>query len=75
MMTDNCLIVSSVRDSKVRFTKNQAGTYDCQVFWIAQPIDPATGKPWLDSKNPDKALSAILSPGSKHRGYQAYRCN
>lgn len=43
-------------DSKVRFTKNAAGTYDCQVFWLAIPNDPKTGEPWLDFRNPDKSL-------------------
>ena len=43
-------------DSKVIFTKNAAGTYDCTISWIKDPIDPATGKPWLDFRNPDKSL-------------------
>lgn len=43
-------------DSKVRFTKNADGTYNCQVFWLAIPNDPKTGKPWLDFRNPDKSL-------------------
>lgn len=43
-------------DSKVRFIKNSEGGYDCQVFWIKDNIDPSTGKPWLDVKNPDKSL-------------------
>lgn len=42
-------------DSKVRFTKNAQGTYDCQVFWLQKPIDPKTGKVWLDERNPDKS--------------------
>jgi len=42
-------------DSKVRFTQNQDGTFDCMVFWLAQPIDPSTGKVWLDFRNPDKS--------------------
>ena len=43
-------------DSKVRFTKNADGTYACTIFWIETENDPATGKPWTDSKNPDKSL-------------------
>lgn len=46
-------------DSKVRFTKNANGTYDCQVFWLAKPIDPSTGKPWLDFRNPDKSARNV----------------
>lgn len=48
-------------DSKVRFTKNAEGTFDCQVFWLERPNDPATGKPWLDVKNPDKSLRSRRS--------------
>lgn len=46
-------------DSKVRFTKNPDGTYDGQVFWLQNPIDPKTGKPWLDFRNPDKAKRTV----------------
>lgn len=42
-------------DSKVHFTKNPDGTYDCRVYWLQIPVDPATGKPWLDFRNPDKS--------------------
>lgn len=42
-------------NSKVRFTKNREGTYDCQVVWLQFPTDPKTGKPWLDQLNPDKS--------------------
>ena len=43
-------------DSKVLFTKNSSGTYDCEITWIEIPDDPKTGKPWLDVRNPDKSL-------------------
>ena len=43
-------------DSKVRFTKNAQGTYDCKIIWIKDPIDPKTGQPWKDFRNPDKSL-------------------
>ena len=52
-------------DSKVRFTKNARGTYDCTIIWIKEPNDPATGKPWLDSKNPDKSLRTRPLVGTK----------
>jgi len=42
-------------DSKVKFTKNAAGTFDCQLYWLEIANDPATGKPWLDFRNPDKS--------------------
>lgn len=46
-------------DSKVRFTKNANGTYDCQVFWLEDAIDPATGEPWLDFRNPVKSARSV----------------
>lgn len=48
---------------KVRFTKNGDGTYKAQIYWLEQPNDPATGKPKLDTKNPDK--SKRTQPSSK----------
>lgn len=41
---------------KVRFTKNSDATYKAQIFWLEQDTDPATGKKWTDTKNPDKSL-------------------
>lgn len=46
-------------DSKVRFTKNSDGTYNCQVFWLQYPTNPKTGEPWLDERNPDKSLRSV----------------
>ena len=50
------LIHDKSGDSKVRFTRNSSGTYDCQVFWVKNAIDPETGQPWLDYRTPDKSL-------------------
>lgn len=50
------LIPEKGNDSKVEFTKNSAGTYDCTIVWMEAPNDPSTGKPWLDYRNPDKKL-------------------
>ena len=40
---------------KVNITKQSDGTYRCQIFWVADPLDE-NGKPSLDTKNPDKSL-------------------
>src|SRR5579863_4371249 len=43
-------------DAKVRVSKCGAGI--CGVIvWLRQPIDPATGKPAIDDKNPNPALA------------------
>lgn len=49
------LVPDDGNDSKVEFTKNADGTYDCTIIWMENPIDPSTGKPWLDMQNPDKS--------------------
>ena len=43
-------------DSKVQFTKNGKGAFDCTIVWIKNPTDPKTGQGWKDVKNPDKSL-------------------
>lgn len=40
---------------KVSFTKQADGTYRCQIYWVANPLDEH-GNPSLDTKNPDKSL-------------------
>ena len=43
-------------DARVRVSKCGAGI--CGVIvWLRQPIDPATGKPAIDDKNPNPALA------------------
>ncbi len=43
-------------DAKVRVTKCSGGL--CGVIvWLKQPIDPDTGKPATDNKNPNPALA------------------
>lgn len=44
---------------KVKFTKKSDGTYKAQIYWLAEPNDPKTGKPALDDKNPDKSLRNV----------------
>jgi uncharacterized protein (DUF2147 family) len=43
-------------DAKVHVSK--CGEALCgTIVWLKQPIDPATGKPQVDDKNPDPALA------------------
>jgi uncharacterized protein (DUF2147 family) len=43
-------------DAKVQVSR--CGSSLCgKVVWLRQPIDPATGKPQLDNKNPNPAFS------------------
>ena len=42
-------------DAKVRVSKCGAGICGV-VVWLKEPIDPATGKPHVDDKNPNPAL-------------------
>jgi uncharacterized protein (DUF2147 family) len=43
-------------DAKVRVSKCGAGICGV-VVWLKDPIDPATGKPQVDDKNPNPALT------------------
>ena len=43
-------------DAKVRVSKCGGGLCGV-VVWLREPIDPATGKPQLDDKNPNPALA------------------
>ena len=44
------------RDAKVRVSKCGGGICGI-VVWLREPIDPATGKPAIDDKNPNPALA------------------
>ncbi len=43
-------------DAKVRVSKCSGGICGV-VVWLKDPIDPATGKPQIDDKNPNPALA------------------
>jgi uncharacterized protein (DUF2147 family) len=43
-------------DAKVRVSKCGSGLCGV-VVWLREPIDPATGKPEIDDKNPNPALA------------------
>ena len=52
----NGIWLTQAGDAKVRVSKCGAGL--CGVIvWLRAPIDPATGKPALDDKNPNPALA------------------
>lgn len=59
------LVPEKGNDSKVKFTKNPDGTYDCAIVWMEAAIDPSTGKVWCDVKNPDKSLRSRSCMGLK----------
>lgn len=49
------LWLTQAGDAKVRVSKCSGGI--CGVIvWLREPIDPATGKPQVDDKNPNPAL-------------------
>jgi len=43
-------------DAKIRISRCGGGICGA-VVWLREPIDPATGKPEIDDKNPDPALA------------------
>lgn len=59
------LVPEEGNDSKVIFTRNADGTYDCAIVWMESPIDPSTGKVWLDVHNPNKSLRSRSCMGLK----------
>lgn len=57
------LVPDPGNDSHVSFTRNPQGGYDCTIVWMENEIDPSTGKPWLDVKNPDRSLRSRTCMG------------
>ncbi|WP_018344471.1 DUF2147 domain-containing protein [Cytophaga aurantiaca] len=45
--------LSADKKAHVEIYKTASGTYYGKIIWLAEPNDPATGKPKVDSKNPD----------------------
>ena len=41
------------KKGNVEIYKTASGVYFGKIVWMSEPNDPATGKPKLDSKNPD----------------------
>jgi uncharacterized protein (DUF2147 family) len=48
--------LTQAHDAKVRVSRCGAGICGV-VVWLKEPIDPATGKPQIDDKNPNPALA------------------
>jgi uncharacterized protein (DUF2147 family) len=51
-----------------------AGKYYGKIVWLKQPINPKTGKAWLDDKNPDESkrnlplMGSVLLKGFEKKG-------
>ncbi|MGN6648270.1 MAG: DUF2147 domain-containing protein [Cytophaga sp.] len=45
--------LSADKKAHVEIYKNTNGAYYGKIIWLAEPNDPATGKPKVDAKNPD----------------------
>jgi uncharacterized protein (DUF2147 family) len=53
-------------DGKARIKIEPCGANLCgTVVWLAEPLDPATGKPKLDKNNPDNSLRSRPVLGSR----------
>ena len=52
----NGIWLTQAGDAKVRVSKCGGGICGV-VVWLKDPIDPATGKPQVDDKNPNPALA------------------
>jgi len=39
----------------IQIYKSKSGHYAGKIIWLKEPIDPETGKPKLDKRNPDKS--------------------
>lgn len=39
----------------IQIYKTKTGHYAGKIIWLKEPIDPETGKPKLDKRNPDKS--------------------
>lgn len=48
--------VQAGNESKVKIFKASDGTYSCQIIWVKNSVNPATGEKYTDIKNPDKSL-------------------
>lgn len=61
------------KDAKIQVAKCGTG-YCGTVVWLAQPLDPDTGKPSLDKQNPDASkrkrpiLGLAIFPGMQPNG-------
>jgi uncharacterized protein (DUF2147 family) len=47
----------------VKIYKTTSGHYAGKIVWLKEPIDPETGKPKLDKRNPDESLRTVPTLG------------
>jgi uncharacterized protein (DUF2147 family) len=47
----------------VQIFKTTSGHYAGKIIWLKEPIDPDTGKPKLDKRNPDESKRTVATLG------------
>jgi uncharacterized protein (DUF2147 family) len=47
----------------VQIYKTTSGHYAGKIVWLKEPIDPDTGKPKLDKRNPDEGKRTVATLG------------
>ncbi|MBU3677788.1 MAG: DUF2147 domain-containing protein [Chitinophagaceae bacterium] len=47
----------------MKIYKTTSGHYAGKIVWLKEPIDPETGKPKLDKRNPDESLRNVPTLG------------
>lgn len=47
----------------IQIYKTTSGHYAGKLIWLKEPIDPETGKPKLDKRNPDKSKRTVPTLG------------
>lgn len=52
------------KEAHIEISK-QNNAYVGKIVWLKKPIDPQTGKPWLDKENDDKAKQKLPLMNSK----------
>ena len=48
---------------KIQIYRTTSGHYAGKIIWLKEPIDPDTGKPKLDKRNPDPAKREVPTLG------------
>ena len=56
--------LSADKKAHVEIYKTTSGAYYGKITWLSEPNDPATGKPKVDSKNPDASKRNVPLIGS-----------
>lgn len=61
--------------ARIEIYKTTSGHYAGKIVWLKEPIDPETGKPKLDKRNPDKIKRAIPTLGLVNMKGFSYNAN